>query len=163
MGSGRPAPRATPDYAIGRSILYTPTRSDSDSVGRPRLFATPPMTGLERVLVLLDPIVPVFETARRAAWCGKIIARLTNLDEANLSPRAVKWRFQVPQQGEAALRMDYGASTYRTSWSSNPVGVRHRADLTAVGWFVAIGLSLTVLFCALGHAESISQALAFSG
>jgi hypothetical protein len=61
------------------------------------------------------------------------------------------------------MRIVYGASPYRTSWSSNPVGTHHRADLTAVRWFVAIGLSLTALFCTLGYVGSIGQALAFSG
>jgi hypothetical protein len=61
------------------------------------------------------------------------------------------------------MRIEYGASSYRTSWSSNPVGTHHRADLTAVCWFVAIGLSLTALLCTLGYAESIGQALVFSG
>jgi hypothetical protein len=61
------------------------------------------------------------------------------------------------------MRLEYGASSYRTSWSSNPARTHHRADLTAVCWFVAMGLSLTALFCALGYAESIGQALAFTG
>jgi hypothetical protein len=60
------------------------------------------------------------------------------------------------------MRMEYGASAYRTSWRSNPAGSLHRAELPAVCWFVALGLSLTALFCALGYAESIGQALAFS-
>jgi hypothetical protein len=59
------------------------------------------------------------------------------------------------------MRIEYGAGFYRTLWSSNPVDTCDRADLTAVCWFLAIGLSLTALFCALGNAESI--ALAFSG
>jgi hypothetical protein len=61
------------------------------------------------------------------------------------------------------MRMEYGASSYRTSWSSNSAATHHPADLTAVCWFVAMGLSLTALFCALGYAENIGQALAFSG
>jgi hypothetical protein len=61
------------------------------------------------------------------------------------------------------MRLQYGASSYRTSWRSNPVGTRHRDDLTAVCLFVGIGLSLTALFCAFGYAESIGQALAFFG
>lgn len=61
------------------------------------------------------------------------------------------------------MRMEYGAGSYRVSWSSNPVGTCRQADLTTVCWFVAMGLSLTALFCALGYAESIGQALAFSG
>jgi hypothetical protein len=59
--------------------------------------------------------------------------------------------------------MEYGASAYRTSWNSSPVGTHHHADLTAVCWFVAMGLSLTALCFALGYAESIGQALALSG
>jgi hypothetical protein len=59
--------------------------------------------------------------------------------------------------------MQYGARPYRTSWRSNPAGIHHGADLEAVCWFAAIGLSLTVLFCALGYAQGIGQALAFSG
>jgi hypothetical protein len=58
--------------------------------------------------------------------------------------------------------MQYEASAYRTSWRSNPVGTHHQADLSVVCWFAALGLSLTALFCALGYAESIAQALAFS-
>ena len=92
-------------------------------------------------------------------WCRKIIARLTNLDDANLSRCAVNGGFEfLSKRGSR-----HENSSYRTSWSSNPVGTRQRADLTAVCWFVAIGLSLTALFCALGQAESIGQALAFSG
>ena len=60
------------------------------------------------------------------------------------------------------MRLEYGASAYRTSWRSNPVGSLHWTDLPAVCWFVALGLSLTALFCALGYAENIGQALAFS-
>jgi len=74
-----------------------------------------------------------------------------------------KWRLQVAQQREAAVRMEYGASAYRTSWTSNPVRFDRRADFTAVCLFVATGLSLTALFCALGYAASIGQALAFLG
>jgi hypothetical protein len=61
------------------------------------------------------------------------------------------------------MRMEYRVSPYCTSWSSSPVGIHHRADFTAVCWFVAMGLSLTALFCTLGYAESIGQVLAFSG
>ena len=61
------------------------------------------------------------------------------------------------------MATEYGAGSYRTSWRSNRVGVYRRADLTAVCWFVAIGLSLTVLFCALGYTESIGQVLASAG
>ncbi len=62
------------------------------------------------------------------------------------------------------MAVEYGAGSYRPSWRSNPVGAHHQADdLTAVCWFVATGLSLTALFCALGYAESIGQAFAFSG
>lgn len=57
------------------------------------------------------------------------------------------------------MRIPYGADAYRPSWSSNPVDARDRADLTAVCWFVVIGLSLTVLFSAFGYAE-IGEALA---
>jgi hypothetical protein len=60
------------------------------------------------------------------------------------------------------MRLEYGASAHRTSWRSNRIGPLDRADLTTVCWFVAMGLSLTALFCALGYAESIGQALAFS-
>ena len=70
--------------------------------------------------------------------------------------------FKFPQR-EAVMRIEYGANSYRTSWSSNPDGADHRADLTAICWFVAMGLSLTAVFCAHGYAESIGQALAFSG
>ena len=59
--------------------------------------------------------------------------------------------------------MEYGAGAYRTSWRSNPAAPQHQADLTAVCWFVAMGLSLTALCFALGYAESIGQALALSG
>jgi hypothetical protein len=58
------------------------------------------------------------------------------------------------------MSIEYGASPYRASWSSNPAGTHHRTDLKAVCWFIALGLSLTALVCALGHAESIGQALA---
>ena len=58
------------------------------------------------------------------------------------------------------MSIEYGASPYRTSWRSNPAGTDHRADLTAVCWFIALGLSLTALVCTLGYAESIGQALA---
>jgi len=57
------------------------------------------------------------------------------------------------------MRMEYGASAYRASW--NPVGALDRADLPAVCWFAALGLSLTALFFALGYAESIGQALSW--
>jgi hypothetical protein len=60
------------------------------------------------------------------------------------------------------MRLEYGASAYRAPWSLNPVGTHYRADLTAVCWFVAIGLSLTALVCALGYADGIGQAFAFS-
>jgi hypothetical protein len=71
-----------------------------------------------------------------------------------------KWRLQIR---EAAMRMEYGASSYRTSWSSNPADSHDRADLAAVCWFVAMGLTLTALFCALGPAGSLDQALVFAG
>jgi hypothetical protein len=87
---------------------------------------------------------------------------LTNLDEANPSPCAVNGGFRFLKHREAAMRLEYGASAYRTSWISNPVGTLDRADFTAVCWFVGLGLSLTALFCALGYGESIGQALAFS-
>ena len=61
------------------------------------------------------------------------------------------------------MRVEYGASSYRTSWRSNPAGTGQLAELTAVCWFVTIGLSLTALFCTHGYAESIGLALAFSG
>ena len=61
------------------------------------------------------------------------------------------------------MATEYGAGSYRTSWSSKRVGSYCRADLTAVCWFVATGLSLTVLFCALGYTESIGQVLASAG
>jgi hypothetical protein len=58
--------------------------------------------------------------------------------------------------------MEYEARAYQTSWRSNRAAI-HRAELEPVCWFVAIGLSLTVLFFALGYAESIGQALALAG
>ena len=61
------------------------------------------------------------------------------------------------------MRTQYGAGSYRVSWSSSRVGSDHHADLTAVCWFVATGLTLTALVCALGYAESIGQAMAFAG
>ena len=61
------------------------------------------------------------------------------------------------------MRTEYGAGSYGTSWSFNPIHTRHLADLEGVCWFLAVGLSLTALFCALGYAESIGQALAISG
>ena len=61
------------------------------------------------------------------------------------------------------MGMEYGAGAYRRSWSSNPANTHNLADLTALCWFVAIGLSLTALFSALGYGESIGQALAISG
>ena len=61
------------------------------------------------------------------------------------------------------MRTEYGAGSYGTSWSSNSIRTRHLADLEEVCWFLAVGLSLTALFCALGYAESIGQALAISG
>jgi hypothetical protein len=91
-------------------------------------------------------------------WCGKIIA-ISPIWMTPIYSVRRKWRLQR----EAAMRMEYGAGSYRVSWSSNPVGTRRQADLTTVCWFVAMGLSLTALFCALGYAESIGQALAFSG
>ena len=100
--------------------------------------------------------------AGRVRWPdGENQRHLTNLDEANPSPCAVNGGFRFLKPREAAMRMEYGASSYRT-WSSNPVGTHHRDDLPAVCWFVALGLSLTALFFALGYAESIGQALAFS-
>ena len=68
----------------------------------------------------------------------------------------------VPQESEAGMRIEYGAGSYRASRSSNPAGTHQLADLTAVCWFVTMGLSLTALFCALGYAENIGQALAFA-
>jgi hypothetical protein len=61
------------------------------------------------------------------------------------------------------MATEYGAGSYRTSWSANRVGTYRGADPTTVCLFVAIGLSLTVLFCALGYTESLGQALASSG
>jgi hypothetical protein len=61
------------------------------------------------------------------------------------------------------MRTEYGAGSYGTSWSSNPTRTRHQADIEIICLFVATGLSLTTLFCALGYAESIGQALAISG
>jgi hypothetical protein len=61
------------------------------------------------------------------------------------------------------MRAECGAGPYGTSWNSNPIRTRHLADLEDVCWFLAVGLSLTALFCALGYAESIGQALAISG
>ncbi len=61
------------------------------------------------------------------------------------------------------MRMEYEAGSYRASRSYSSVGTRHQADLTAVCWFAAMGLTLTALFCTLGYAESIGQALAFAG
>jgi hypothetical protein len=53
----------------------------------------------------------------------------------------------------------YGAGFYGRSWSR----MRDLADIENICWLVAAGLSLTALFCALGCAESIGQALAISG
>jgi hypothetical protein len=39
----------------------------------------------------------------------------------------------------------------------------HLPDLEAVCWIAAIGISLTMLVCARGYADSICQALATSG
>lgn len=61
------------------------------------------------------------------------------------------------------MRTQYGASTRGTSWSANPVRTRYLANIEEACWFVAIGLSLTVLFCALGYTESLGQTLAISG
>jgi hypothetical protein len=59
--------------------------------------------------------------------------------------------------------MQYGARPHRTAWRSAPVDIHDGAGLEPVCWLAAIGLSLTVLFCALGYAQGIGQALAFSG
>jgi hypothetical protein len=61
------------------------------------------------------------------------------------------------------MRTEYGVGSYGTSWSSNPIPTRHLADLEDACWLIAIGLSLTALFCVLGYAEGIGQALAISG
>ena len=61
------------------------------------------------------------------------------------------------------MRTEYGAGPCGTSWNSNPIPTRHLADLEEVCWLLVAGLSLTALFCALGYAESIGQALAISG
>jgi hypothetical protein len=61
------------------------------------------------------------------------------------------------------MTMEYGADSYRASWSLDPAGTHHLADLAAVCWFPVIGLSLTALFSALGYAQGIAQALAISG
>jgi hypothetical protein len=61
------------------------------------------------------------------------------------------------------MATEYGAGSYRRSWSSHRAGTYREADPTAVCLFVAIGLSLTVLFCALGYTESIGQVLASAG
>jgi hypothetical protein len=88
---------------------------------------------------------------------------LTDLDEANLSPCAVNGGSKFISQGQAGMSTEYGAGSYGTFWSSNPIRTRHLADLEDACWFLAMGLSLTTLFCALGYAESIGQALAISG
>ncbi len=61
------------------------------------------------------------------------------------------------------MRIEYGAGSYRASWNSSRVRSHHHADLPAICWFVAMGLTLTALLCTLGYAESIGQALAFAG
>jgi len=61
------------------------------------------------------------------------------------------------------MRTEYGARSCGTSWRSNPIHTRHLADLEDICWFLGIGLSLTVLVCALGYGEIIGQALAISG
>jgi hypothetical protein len=61
------------------------------------------------------------------------------------------------------MRTEYGADSYATSWSADSRRPGHLADLEETCWLIAIGSSLTALVCALGYAESISQALAISG
>jgi hypothetical protein len=63
------------------------------------------------------------------------------------------------------MGMQYGAGSYRASWSWSRARVRtrDRADFEAVCWFVALGLSMTALLCVLGYTVSIGQALAISG
>jgi hypothetical protein len=61
------------------------------------------------------------------------------------------------------MRTEYRAGYYDTSCNSNPIRIRHLADLEDVCCLVAVGLSLTVLFCALGYAETVGRALAISG
>ena len=61
------------------------------------------------------------------------------------------------------MKTGYGGGSYGASSNSNPVRIGHLGGPEGVCWFVAIGLSLTALFCALGYAETIGQALAMSG
>jgi hypothetical protein len=61
------------------------------------------------------------------------------------------------------MSTEYGAGLLRHITKSKPVWAPHSSDLEAVCWFVSVGMSLTVVFCALGYAESIGQALAISG
>jgi len=61
------------------------------------------------------------------------------------------------------MRADYRTDWHNASWSNNPRSNHDLAGLEAACRLFAIGLSLTVLLCALGYAEIIGQALAVSG
>jgi hypothetical protein len=59
--------------------------------------------------------------------------------------------------------LEYAPGSHPASWNPIPATSLHLSDLVAVGWFAAIGFSLTALACALGYADGIGQALAISG
>jgi hypothetical protein len=88
--------------------------------------------------------------------------RLTNLGDANPSPCAANAGSRSTVEA-SDMRTQFGTGTRGAFWSSSSIRGRHLASIEETCWFVAIGLSLTVLFCALGYSESLAQALAISG
>jgi hypothetical protein len=84
-----------------------------------------------------------------------------HFDEADRCSLRCKWDLRFAE-GRADMRMEYEAGPYRTSWKSTHTAIPDHADLAATCWLAVIGLSLTVLVCAWGYADSIGGALAMS-
>src|ERR1700761_6033209 len=83
-----------------------------------------------------------------------------------LMRRIVAPRSKVTAQFPARvspMRAQYATGSYRTSSGSSAAAKRHLPDLVAVCCVAAAGLSLTVIICALGYADSVAQALAIPG
>ena len=78
--------------------------------GSPAVLVALPLAGAVRASNGLAGFEPLIK--RVQALVRKNYRHLTNLDEANLSPSAVKWWLQIPpQQGEAArLRLPFTSS-----------------------------------------------------